>query len=267
MKEKDLITKARELIPKRENTSLSDKRITSLDEARKIISGPKSGLDVYTAFDTTGSMYSSITTVRDNLETVTDALLEESSDIRLSINGIGDHCDGEDWIQMYALSSNPEEVQGAIEAVKMTHGGDEPEAYECLALALAKRLPQESAGRKRAVVLVADSVPHGMIDPECPKAGSYQKAFEALKTLSDGFYLVGCNPQMYSLQKNLIDPARKDKEQFIPLGDMVDILPELLVALAKKTESEKALQKYLDQLKLENPNGAQKVYGLLTAGK
>ena len=115
-------------------------------------------------------------------------------------------------------------------------------------------------------MLVADSVPHGMMDAECRHAGSYQDAFEALKTLTDGFYFVGCEPQMYSLQRELIDPARKDKEQFISLGDMVDVLPELLIALSKKTVSEKALQQYLEKLGLENPNGAKKIFGLLTSG-
>lgn len=264
--EKDLIAKARSLMPKGENTPLPDRKTFSLDEARRIAEGTKAGLDVYLAFDTTGSMHPYIDTVRDNIETVTDALLNEGS-IRLSLNGIGDHCDEGDWLQMYALSNQPEEVQGAIESIRMTHGGDEPEAYECLALALAKRIPQESAGRKRAIVLVADSVPHGMVDGECSRAGSYEQAFEALKTLSDGFYLVGCAPQMYSLQRGLINPEREGREQFIPLGDMVEVLPELLVALAKKTESEKSLQQYLEKLSLEKPNGARKIFGLLTPGK
>ncbi|MFC1686925.1 vWA domain-containing protein [Nanoarchaeota archaeon] len=266
MTDKDLITRAKGLIHKEKETYVSSRKPTSLGEAKKLIDSAKSGLDVYINFDTTGSMHSYISAVRDNLETVTDALLNEDS-IRLSINGIGDHCDGEDWIQMYALTNSPEETRGAIESIRGTYGGDEPEAYECWALALAKRIPKESVGRKRAVVLVADSVPHGMIDSECSHAGSYQQAFEALKTLSDGFYFVGCNPQMYSLQKQLIDPDRKDKEQFISLDDMVDVLPELLVALAKKTESETVLRKYLEKLGLEKPEGARKVHGLLTAGR
>lgn len=265
MKKTDLMAKARSLITTKKDIYLSEGKTSSLDTAKKIMCGVETGLDIYLAFDTTGSMNSYIETVKDNIGTVTDALLNEDSSIRLSINGIGDHCDGADWIQMYALSNNPEEVKGAIESIKMTYGGDDPEAYECLALALAKRIPEESAGRKRTVVLVADSVPHGMMDAECSHAGSYQTAFEALKTLTSGFYFVGCQEQMYSQQRELIDPTRKDKEQFIPLGEMIDVLPELLIALSKKTKSEKVLQQYLEKLGLENPNGARKVSGLLTA--
>jgi hypothetical protein len=114
--------------------------------------------------------------------------------------------------------------------------------------------------------LIADSLPHGMIDEPCERKVDYQTAFTALKVLCDGFYLVGCNQQTYSRQRELIDPENKEKEQFIPLGDMADLLPELLVALAKKTESEKALREYLTRLGLENSDRAGKVTGLLRAG-
>ena len=105
----------------------------------------KCSLDVYVVFDTTGSMGSYINMVRENLDTVTNALLDGKSDFRLSMNGIGDHCDNRNWVQFYALSSNPAEVRGALESIVMTSGGDEPEAYECLAQALVQRLSVESA--------------------------------------------------------------------------------------------------------------------------
>mgnify|MGYP001574579801 CR=1 FL=1 len=221
-----------------------------------------SGLDIYTAFDTTRSMSSYINVVRNNIEEVTDQLLDGKYDLRLSLNGIGDHCDGRDWIQMYELSSNPAEVRGSIEDIVMTGGGDEPEAYECLALQMAQRIPTNSVGRKRAVVLIGDSVPHGMMDGDCVKGVNYQDAFKAMKTVCDAFYFVGCNEQMYSQQRRLID-RKSDKEKFIPLGDMVDVLPALLIALAKKSQSEKALNDYLSQL---DTGKAKKIYGLLGSG-
>ena len=116
------------------------------------------------------------------------------------MNGIGDHCDGQEWIQQYALSSDPAFVQRSLDSIVGTHGGDEPEAYECMALSVARRIPTESAARKRAVILVADSVPHGMIDAECAQAGSYMRAFAAMKTLCEGFYFVSCGSGAYNLQ-------------------------------------------------------------------
>lgn len=233
----------------------------ALDTARKILEKCAGNLDTYIAFDTTGSMGSYIEVVRDNIATVTDELLKTG--MRISINGIGDHCDGENWMQMYNLSTNADEVRGALESIAMTNGGDTPEAYECLALALAQRIPTESAGRKRAVVLVADSVPHGMMDDSCPMNVDYQRAFAAMKTVCDGFYFVGCNQSMYKQQRTLIDSSKPEREQFIPLGSMVDVLPNLLVALAKKTESAKALTEYLKSL---DAGKAQKIVGLLGKG-
>lgn len=267
----DILAKARAALGPAQPTASEQPKAYLPDgramEAAKAILDRKFGLDTYLVFDTTGSMAQYISIVRADLRHLTGELLKEGEHFRLSMNGIGDHCDGKDWLQMYPVTANPDEVRGSIDSIVMTDGGDAPEAYECLALALAQRIPKDSAGRKRAVVLIADSVPHGMMDGECPKAGSYERAFTALKTLCDGFYFVGCNRQMYSYQEQLIDPARKEREQFIPLGELRDVLPQLLVALAKKTESEKALHDYLGRLELQDQDKAGKVRGLLTAGR
>ena len=49
--------------------------------------------------------------VRQNVTDVTDVLLDGASDTRISINGVGDHCDGHNLLQMYALTENPAEVK------------------------------------------------------------------------------------------------------------------------------------------------------------
>lgn len=262
----DIFKKAKALL---ENSAVQPKALGQEErkalpaKAAEVLNSARRGLDVYIVYDTTGSMGVYINTVRDHAEKVTDALLDGKSDLRISMNGIGDHCDGPNWIQQYELSSVPEEVIGALEDIVMTNGGDEPEAYECLALQLAQRIPAESVNRKRAVVLIADSVPHGMTDAGCPKGADYLDAFKALKAVCDGFYFVGCNEQMYSLQRRLVD-KKSGKEKFIPLGEMASVLPELLVALTKEAQSEKELLVYLQQLE---PERAKKIYGLLGSGK
>ena len=261
----DAIKRAKALLGNNTYKQLGTGSTAALDNARKILKNPAGNLDVYLAFDTTGSMSPYIEVVRDNIATVTDALLENGQ--RISMNGIGDHCDGENLLQMYKLSADPAEVKCALESTVMTSGGDEPEAYECLALALAQRIPTESAGRKRAVVLVGDSIPHGMQDGSCELNVDYKRAFAAMKTVCDGFYLVGCNQKMYTAQRTLIDSDKPEREQFIPLGSMLDILPNLLVALAKKTESAKAFADYLKQLTANDAGKAKKIAGLLGVGR
>jgi hypothetical protein len=262
MMNKNLLARAKALTAS-STKALPERTGYALDSAKKIIETPKTGLDVYMCFDTTGSMGRYIREVRRQIDTVVGSLFNEGSSMRVSMNGVGDHCDGANCLQLYELSSNPEEVRGALDNIVMTGGGDEPEAYECLALELAQHIPKASADRRRAVVLVADSVPHGMIDGPCVNGVDYEGAFAALKTLSEGFYFVGCNPQMYGYQRQLIDPSKKDREQFIPLGEMTSLLPELLVALAKKTDSPAALREYMETLTTRAPENAGKIKGLL----
>ncbi len=260
----DILKKAKMLLGNTPRRALDGEALKALPGRAVELLNRKGSLDVYVAFDTTGSMNSYIAAARENLGEITDNLLQGDSDIRLSFNGIGDHCDGKDWLQMYALTNNADEAQGSIEEIAETNGGDEPEAYECLALTLAQRIPADSPGRKRAVVLIGDSLPHGIIDGRCEKEVDYQKAFEAMRTVCDSFYFVGCEPQMYAQQRKLVDPA---KGKFIPLGSMTEVLPSLLVALAKKSESEKAYLNYLTQLGSRRNLGlAGKVRGLLGNG-
>lgn len=264
----DILSKAKKLLGLDYQKRALPSSAESLTIARELLSSKGGSLDVYIVFDTTGSMNPYVNVVRDNIAQVTDALLGES-DIRLSINGVGDHGDRDSEgremsLQMYVLSKDPKQVHGSIKEIMMTDGGDVPEAYECLALALAKRLPVESAGRKRAVVLVGDSIPHGMTDENCPNNVDHMTAFEAMKTVCDGFYFVGCNSSMYDLQRQLVNKNRKEREQFIPLGNMVDVLPTLLIALAKKAESERAFAEYMKIVGTQDPAIAGKVYGLLT---
>jgi len=245
---------------------------TENEDARKVLNSAMSvlqrsagNLDVYIAFDTTESMRPYIETVRRNIGVVTDALLGES--MRISLNGIADHCDRQRWIQIHKLSDNSQKVKRALESIVIVNGGDIPEAYECLALHLAERIPQESSENKRAVVLVGDSIPHGMPqsryrDDGCPQHVDYARAFEAMRKVCHGFYFVGCDPQNYDLQRELV--GQSPTNRFVPLGSMVEILPQLLVAMAKKTESPKAYSNYIKQLEAQDPSKARKVAGLLT---
>lgn len=258
----DILEKARKMIGSEAGVQPQGYLSDATGAARRVLD-LKPGLDAYIVFDTTGSMSYYRQAVSADLRSVTGELLGKEPGFRLSMNGIGDHGDGEDWLQMYALSSDPAFVQRSLDSIVDTSGGDEPEAYECLALSLAQRIPKDSAGRKRAVILVADSVPHGMVDAECDRAGSYVRAFAAMKTVCDGFYFVSCGSNAYNLQQQLIDFSKPDKEQIIALNDMVGVLPQLLIALAKKADSEKTLGDYMQRLEHQDSARAQQIRGLL----
>src|SRR3989338_7808714 len=175
----DIIKDARKVLGTSPTSTSLGTRETILEAAKKAVQTTLiKGLDVYLTFDTTPSMDPYRQVVQINMGQVSTELLKEGDDIRVSMNGIGDH-DSTNWLQMYPLSSSAPELQRSIDSIVRTYGCDIPEAYECLALALAQRIPRDSIGRKRAVILIADSVPHGMIDAQCSLAGDYQRAFTA----------------------------------------------------------------------------------------
>ena len=231
MADKDeILAKAKALLSSRGNNS-NEKRLGSgssgreerllpgdepqavLNSAARVLLQPRRELDVYIAFDTTYSMQPYIDAVRRNIGTVTDELLGQG--LRISINGVSDHSCGETYLQTNALTISPAEVKLSLDkmVIETTSNDDVPEAYECLALNLAERIPVESAGNKRAVILIGDSIPHGMkqdsyTDYGCPLKVDYAAAFRAMKKLCDGFYFVGCDKSNYELQSSL-SPERR----------------------------------------------------------
>lgn len=235
-----------------------------MNSALKVLQRPTRDLDVYITFDTTFSMQPYVDIVRKNIDLVTQELLNQG--LRISVNGVSDHSCGETYLQMHALTTIPAEAKRVLEAIVVeTRGNDDfPEAYECLALRLAERIPKESAGNRRAVVLIGDSFPHGMgylIDRGCPFGVDYAQAFDAMKKMCDQFYFVGCDQDHYSFQRRLVSA---EHERFVPLGSMVDTLPQLIIAMAKKTQSQKAYSNYMRQLEAQSPDQARKIAGLLT---
>jgi len=269
----DILERARKLlggkVPKRKSVgTVAAKQLTGA--AKAVLERQQVGLDIYLAFDATASMRSYIDIVTQNLGEVTDALLGGSNH-RISINIVRGHNAGEQCLELYGLTSDPVKIRGCLEHVENIASQDYAAAYECLMRTLAKSIPQQSHGRRRVIQLIADSLPHGMsaeyedpfYDGGCWEGIDYKDAFRAVKLVADGFYFVGCDPVYYDIQRHLIDPTKPDREQFIELGDMVEVTPALITALAKKTESAKALANYMQQLESKVPDSARKIRGLL----
>ena len=97
------------------------------------------------------------------------------------------------------------------------------------------------------------------LDKGCPDGVDYEKEFKALINVSTVFYFVGCDPKYYHLQKELT----KTPEHFLPLGKMVEILPELLIGIGEKSRSACDYQSYLQKLAAQKPVAAQRIAGLL----
>jgi Mg-chelatase subunit ChlD len=165
--------------------------------------GATAPLDLILAFDTTGSMRPWIHNVREKIDYLARGLFR-LMDIRIALVGIGDHCDGELMLQSFPFTSRLEELQRAVHDIRGTSGGDYPEAFECFFKHLCDD-PRWTFDPARAVVLVliTDSVPHGMGgagDAGCPDGVDARAELGRLMRRLRSFYLVNCGNHEASIQ-------------------------------------------------------------------
>lgn len=118
-------------------------------------------IEVVFMFDTTGSMYSYLQAVRNNVSTSVAKLVEKIPNIRIAIACIGDYCDCDRSyvFKFMDFSTSAKELSNFANTCSSTGGGDHPEAYE-LALQRARFDFSWTEGSSRALVMIGDAPPH-----------------------------------------------------------------------------------------------------------
>lgn len=180
--------------------------------------GKGSPLNLILAFDTTGSMRAYIQNVREKIDYLCQGLFK-LMDIRISLIGVGDHCDGEFMLQPYAASDRLSDLQRAVHDIRSTSGGDYPEAFECLFKFLVED-PRFTYDIPTVLVLITDSVPHGLSgagDAGCPDQVDARAELARLLPRLKSFYLVNCgnHAQSIAIQKTLV----KSENYFLQLNN------------------------------------------------
>jgi Mg-chelatase subunit ChlD len=175
-------------------------------------------LDLILAFDTTGSMRAWIQNVREKIDYLSQGLFK-LMDIRIALIGVGDHCDDQFMLQVHPFTSDLADMQRAVHDIRSTSGGDYPEAFECLFKHLNDH-PRWSGARPMVLVLITDSVPHGMSgegDAGCPDNVDAREELAKLMTKVRSFYLVNCGNHEASIriQKTMV----KSDNYFLQLTD------------------------------------------------
>ncbi|XP_045156402.2 uncharacterized protein LOC123522932 isoform X2 [Mercenaria mercenaria] len=116
-------------------------------------------VEVVFCFDTTGSMYSCLSRVRQKLRETCQRLLQDVPRMRIGIMAVGDYCDYSTYVTRYIdLSTDVDCLVDFAENVPSTGGGDAPEAYEW-ALRKAQQLDWSEDSAK-AFVMIGDEIPH-----------------------------------------------------------------------------------------------------------
>ena len=199
-------------------TSAAPKKPKDKDDDLDLQEGTTKPINLILAFDTTGSMRPWIQNVREKIDYLCRGLFKLMN-IRISLIGVGDHCDGPFMLQPYAPSDKIEELQQAVHDIRGTSGGDYPEAFECLFLHLNED-PMWSFDIPTVLVLITDSVPHGMSgegDAGCPDGVDAREQLDKLMLKLKSFYLVNCgnHDAAIAIQKALV----KSENYFLQLSN------------------------------------------------
>lgn len=116
-------------------------------------------LDVVISFDTTGSMYPALSTVRQNVNNFVKQLLTDMKDVRISVIAHGDYCDKNIYItKKLDFTSDINALSYFIKNVERTNGGDYPECYEYVFKIVSELDYRPDA--KKLYIMIADAVPH-----------------------------------------------------------------------------------------------------------
>lgn len=115
--------------------------------------------DIVISFDTTGSMSPCIAEVRRRVRETVDRLFDTIPDLRMGIVAHGDYCDGSLAISSEQLTNNKETLISFLNWVPNTNGGDSDECYEAV---LHRLTVWDWKSDNRALVLIADALPHAV---------------------------------------------------------------------------------------------------------
>lgn len=220
-------------------------------------------LDVTFAFDTTGSMYQYLDQVRNELKAFATALHEAVPDVRIGVIAYGDYCDRDSTYVTKQLSLTPDiqAVRNFLLNVESTGGGDEPEAVE-EALSCAREAGWR-LGSRRALVIVGDAPPHGVIDPLVGK--DYREEAKALASVGIVGYPVLCG-QSRSAREAFAEVASLMRGRLLQIGNVHELIDILLAVCLKEMNQ---LTAYVEKMRLAGrlTTDRKRIFAQLTDGK
>nr|KAI8769744.1 hypothetical protein BgiMline_001767 [Biomphalaria glabrata] len=231
--------------------TLQDKNVSSepiKDDIKEMImssfSAANKKVEVVFSFDTTGSMYSYLTTVREKLGVSCTRLIQDIPNIRIGIIAHGDYCDSE---SMYALrytelTSNVHDLVEFAMNVPATSGGDSPECYE-LVLQRAQQLDWSEDSAK-ALVLIGDNHPH-------PPSYTDQR----LRWHDDLDLLTGMGIKVYGVQAGNDSESKHFYQELAEVSggcylklDHIDVITDMFLAVCYQETDVQLLENFEQEL-------------------
>ncbi len=158
------------------------------------ISSQIASLDILFCFDTTGSMYRFLEQVRSEITHLSQMIQNHIPKSRVGVIAHGDYCDASTAYVTRGLDFTTDivKISRFIWGTQKTDGGDFPEAIE-EALFKANQMDWR-LGSRRAIALIGDAPPHGVIDSvkNCKYGHFWRREVEALKRKGIKIYAIQC---------------------------------------------------------------------------
>lgn len=225
-----------------------------LDKVKKT-----SDLEVVFMFDTTGSMDQYLSEVQVHVELIVREIFRRVPGARIGVIVYKDHEQGPYVTKTQPLTDKEEEIVRFLKspAIEPGVGGGGPEAVEC-ALYEANQLDWSHNAKGKAVIVIGDKPPHGVMDSydECTSGRNYREETNRLVEKQVKIYTVLCN-NVTETRSTFEWLASHSGGQFLTLEAIHD-LTELLVAVSIKESSPLLLKAYTEELRQK---------GLLTESK
>jgi hypothetical protein len=193
-------------------------------------------------------MYGYLEEVRHELNRLAKQVHTSIPNVRMGVIAFGDYCDANSTYvtKVLDLTTEFDKVQSFVKQVERTSGGDAPEAVE-EALFEANRLGWR-IGSSRAIILVGDAPPHGIID-SAPKR-DYKAEGNALGQKGVKIYATQCGKDLSAAEafRWLSSQTKGTYLNLENISDLVDLLigvcmkeVGLLESYTEKLESDKKL--------------------------
>jgi len=205
-------------------------------------------------FDTTGSMGAWINQVLLDVATLSTEVLDADPNSEVGFIAYGDHCDGVRMIQDSTLPGVTPEMTNlaAIQDVPVfsqsgsdierwlsqphgTHGGDAPEAVECVLKYIAEvHMPKLPAGDQLLVFWVGDQGPHQVGDRGCPHNINWATELERVAAGGVSIYTALCGADPFA--KQVWDRMAKDTGGIaVDLRNVRNLLTTMVAVVKKES--------------------------------
>jgi hypothetical protein len=240
----EIVQKQKEALLKKiaEHKSLSK---PILDKARKT-----SPLEVVFMFDTTGSMDVYLSEVQTHVQLVIREIRKRVPDARISVIVYKDHEQGPYVTKTLPFTDKEEAITAFLRSPEIMPGagGGGAEAVEC-ALYEANQLDWSEGTKGKAIILIGDKPPHGVMDSfdDCLSGRDYRIETNKLTEKHVKIYTVLCNNVAETIS-NFQFLAEKTGGKFVTLEAIHDLV-DLIVAVSIKESNPLLLQAYTEELR------------------